>query len=164
MATRALWTGSIAFGLVTIPIQLHRAIRDTRPRFRMLHAKDKSPVKFERVCQREGHAVSFSDLVKGYEYEKGKFVVLTREEIETAALDKTSTMDILDFVESEAIDDRYFETPYYAVPGKGGERGLCRPARRPAPVRTRRASARSCCARSSTWPPSRPSAMRSSSR
>ena len=122
MATRALWTGSIAFGLVTIPIQLHRAIRDTRPRFRMLHAKDKSPVKFERVCQREGHAVSFSDLVKGYEYEKGKFVVLTREEIETAALDKTSTMDILDFVESEAIDDRFFETPYYAVPGKGGER------------------------------------------
>ena len=88
----------------------------------MLHAKDKSPVKFERVCQREGHAVSFSDLVKGYEYEKGKFVVLTREEIETAALDKTSTMDILDFVESEAIDDRFFETPYYAVPGKGGER------------------------------------------
>ena len=87
MATRALWTGSIAFGLVTIPIQLHRAIRDTRPRFRMLHAKDKSPVKFERVCQREGHAVSFSDLVKGYEYEKGKFVVLTREEIETAALE-----------------------------------------------------------------------------
>jgi len=122
MATRPLWTGSIAFGLVTIPIQLHRAIRDTRPRFRMLHAKDKSPVKFERVCQREGHAVSFSDLVKGYEYEKGKFVVLTREEIETAALDKTSTMDILDFVESEAIDDRFFETPYYAVPGKGGER------------------------------------------
>src|SRR4029434_6213706 len=69
MATRALWTGSIAFGLVTIPIQLHRAIRDTRPRFRMLHAKDKSPVKFERVCQREGHPVAFSDLVKGYEYE-----------------------------------------------------------------------------------------------
>ena len=122
MATRALWTGSIAFGLVTIPIELHRAIRDTRPRFRMLHAKDKSPVKFERICQREGHAVSFGDLVKGYEYEKGKFVVLTREEIETAALEKTSAMDILDFVESDAIDDRFFETPYYALPGKGGDR------------------------------------------
>jgi DNA end-binding protein Ku len=122
MATRALWTGSIAFGLVTIPIELHRAIRDTRPRFRMLHAKDKSPIKFERVCQREGHAVSFSELVKGYEYEKGKFVVLTREEIETAALEKTNTMDIIDFVEGEAIDDRFFETPYYAVPGKGGDR------------------------------------------
>ncbi len=122
MAARALWTGSIAFGLVTIPIELHRAIRDTRPRFRMLHAKDKSPVKFERVCQREGHPVSWKDLVKGYEYEKGKFVVLTREEIETAALEKTRTLDILDFVEGEAIDDRFFETPYYALPGKGGDK------------------------------------------
>ena len=122
MATRPLWRGSIAFGLVTIPIELYRAIRDSRPRFRMLHARDKSPIKLERVCQREGRAVSFSDLVRGYEYEKGKFVVLTREEIETAALDKTSTMDVLDFVESDAIDGRFFETPYYALPGKGGER------------------------------------------
>ena len=122
MASRALWTGAIAFGLVTIPIQLHRAIRDTRPRFRMLHAKDKSPVRFERVCQREGEPVSWSDLVKGYEYEKGKFVVLTREEIDTSALEKTSTMEILDFVDGAAIDDRFFETPYYALPGKGGER------------------------------------------
>lgn len=119
---RALWTGSIAFGLVTIPIQLHRALRDTRPRFRMLHAKDKSPVRFERVCQKEGHAVSWGDLVKGFEYEKGKFVVLTKEEIQSAALEKTNSLEILDFVEGEAIDDRFFETPYYAVPGKGGER------------------------------------------
>ena len=66
MPTRPLWSGLIAFGLVTSPIALHRASGDTRPRFRTLHAKDKSPVKFERVCQREGHAVTFSDLVKGY--------------------------------------------------------------------------------------------------
>src|SRR5262245_256780 len=122
MATRPLWKGSIAFGLVTIPIELHRAVRDSRPRFRMLHARDKSPIKFERICQREGRPVSFDDLVKGYEYEKGKFVALTREDIETAALEKTSTMDILDFVERDAIDDRFFETPYYALPGKGGDR------------------------------------------
>ena len=119
---RALWKGSISFGLVNIPIELHTAVRNHRPKFRMLHAKGRSPVKFERVCAREGKPVAWDELVKGYEYEKGKFVVLTREEIETAALDKTSTMDILDFVESEAIDDRFFETPYYAVPGKGGER------------------------------------------
>ena len=132
MATRALWTGSIAFGLVTIPIELHRAIRDTRPRFRMLHAKDKSPVKFERVCQRDGHPVAWKDLVKGYEYEKGKFVVVTREEIESAALEKTRTLEILDFVEGEAIDDRFFETPYYALPGKGGDKayGVLRDALR----------------------------------
>jgi DNA end-binding protein Ku len=132
MATRALWTGSIAFGLVSIPVELHRAIRDTRPRFRMLHAKDKSPVKFERVCQRDGHPVAWKDLVKGYEYEKGKFVVVTREEIESAALEKTRTLEILDFVDGDAIDDRFFETPYYALPGKGGDKayGVLRDALR----------------------------------
>src|SRR6266436_3116076 len=77
MASRALWTGSIAFGLVNIPIELHRAIRETRPRFRLLHAKDKSPVRFERVCEREDRAVAWGEVVKGYEYVKGKFVVLT---------------------------------------------------------------------------------------
>ncbi len=119
---RPLWTGSIAFGLVTIPIQLHRAVRDTRPRFRMLHAKDKSPVRFERVCQREGEPVAWDDLVKGYEYEKGKFVTLTREDLKAAALEKSNSVDILDFVDAQDIDDRFFETPYYAMPGKGGER------------------------------------------
>jgi len=119
---RALWTGSIAFGLVTIPISLQRAVRDSRPRFRMLHAKDKSPVKFERVCLREGEPVAWEDLVKGYEYEKGKFVTLTREDIQAAALEKSHSVDIMDFVDANDIDDRFFETPYYAVPGKGGER------------------------------------------
>src|SRR5512147_3095150 len=122
MASRALWTGAIAFGLVTIPIQLHRALRDTRPRFRMLHAKDRSPVRFERVCQRESRPVAWSEIVKGYEHQKGKFVVLTREDIESAALAKTNSLDILDFVDADDIDDRFFETPYYALPGKGGER------------------------------------------
>ena len=63
---RALWKGSIAFGLVNIPVELHTAVRDSRPRFRMLHAEDKSPVKFERVCAREGKPVAWDDLVKGY--------------------------------------------------------------------------------------------------
>ena len=119
---RPLWTGSIAFGLVTIPISLHRAVRDTRPRFRMLHAKDKSPVRFERVCLREGKPVAWENLVKGYEYEKGKFVSLTREDMQVAALEKSHTVDIVDFVDASGIDDRYFEVPYYAVPAKGGER------------------------------------------
>src|ERR687887_2933039 len=119
---RALWKGSISFGLVNIPIELHTAVRDHRPKFRMLHAKDKSPVRFERVCQREGEPVAWEDLVKGYEYEKGRFVVLTKEDFEAAALEKTRTVDIVDFVKAEEIDDRFFETPYYLVPAKGGER------------------------------------------
>jgi DNA end-binding protein Ku len=119
---RALWKGSISFGLVNIPIELHTAVRDHRPRFRMLHAKDKSPVRFERVCLRDGHPVAWEDLVKGYEYEKGHFVVVTKEDFQAAALEKTRTIDIIDFVDAGEIDDRFFETPYYLVPTKGGER------------------------------------------
>jgi DNA end-binding protein Ku len=119
---RALWKGSISFGLVNIPIELHTAVRDIRPHFRMLHAKDKSPVRFQRVCQREGQPVAWEDLVKGYEYEKGRFVILTKEDFQTAALEKSRTIDILDFVKAAEIDDRFFETPYYLTPAKGGER------------------------------------------
>ena len=119
---RSLWKGSISFGLVNIPIELHTAVRDHRPKFRMLHATDKSPVKYERVCIRDGHAVAWEDLVKGYEYAKGQFVILTKEDFKAAAVEKTRTIDIIDFVEADAIDDRFFETPYYLVPSKGGER------------------------------------------
>jgi len=119
---RALWKGSIAFGLVNIPIELHTAVRNSRPSFRMLHAKDHSPIKFERVCVRDGKPVAWEDLVKGYEYEKGHFVTLTKEDFRAAAVEKTRTIDIIDFVKADEIDDRYFETPYYLTPAKGGER------------------------------------------
>src|ERR1700730_5530111 len=119
---RALWKGSISFGLVNIPIELQTAVRDHRPHFRMLHAKDRSPVKFERVCIRDGDPVGWDDLIKGYEYQKGHFVVMTKEDFRAAALEKTRTIDIIDFVKAEEIDDRFFETPYYVVPAKGGER------------------------------------------
>lgn len=119
---RAMWKGAIAFGLVNIPVELHTAVRENRPRFRLLHAKDESPVSYERVCQEEGKPVAWEDLVKGYEFEKGRFVVLTKDDFKTAALEKTKTIDILDFVDPEEIDDRFFETPYYLTPGKGSER------------------------------------------
>lgn len=119
---RALWKGAISFGLVSIPVELHTAVRDTRPHFRMLHAEDKSPVKFQRVCQREGQPVSWDDLVRGYEYEKGRFVVITKEDFQAAALQKSRSIDILDFVHDNEIDDRYFETSYYLLPAGGGER------------------------------------------
>ena len=118
---RAIWTGALGFGLVNIPVEVHTAVRDHRPHFRMLHAKDRAPISYERVCQKEGTAVAWEDLVRGYEYEKGRFVVLTKEDFETAALEKTRKIDVLDFVEAEAIDDRYFDKPYYLTPRKGGE-------------------------------------------
>jgi DNA end-binding protein Ku len=119
---RAIWKGSLSFGLVNIPVEMHTAVRDNRPRFRLLHAKDESPVQYERVCQREGKAVAWEDLVKGYEYEKGAFVVLSKDDFKTAALEKSKTIDILDFVDPDQIDERYFETPYYLVPTRGAER------------------------------------------
>jgi DNA end-binding protein Ku len=118
---RAIWTGSLSFGLVNIPIEVHTAVRDHRPHFRLLHAKDSSPINFERVCQKDRKTVAWEDLVKGYEYEKGRFVVLTKEDFETAAIEKTRRIDVLDFVETDAIDDRYFDKPYYLTAKKGGE-------------------------------------------
>jgi DNA end-binding protein Ku len=119
---RPVWKGSIAFGLVNIPVELHNAVRDHRPRFRLLHAKDESPVHYERVCELDGKPVAWEDLVKGFEYEKGHFVVLSKDDFKTAALEKTRTIDILDFVDPQEIDERYFETPYYLLPTKDSAR------------------------------------------
>jgi DNA end-binding protein Ku len=119
---RSIWKGSIAFGLVNIPVELYSAVRDHRPKFRLLHAKDEAPVRYERVCQTEGKPVAWDDLVKGYEYAKGQFVVLTKDDFKTAAVEKTRTVDILDFVDPGEVDERYFETPYYLQPGKGADR------------------------------------------
>ena len=119
---RSMWKGSIAFGLVNIPIELYSAVRDHRPKFRMLHAKDESPIHYEKVCASEGKPVAWEDLVKGYEYEKGQFVILTKEDFKVAAVEKTKTIDILDFVDPKEVDERYFETPYYLQPGKGADR------------------------------------------
>ena len=119
---RAIWKGSLAFGLVNIPVELHTAIRDNRPHFRLLHAKDKSPVRFERVCIRDGNPVAWEDVVKGYEISKGHFVVLTKDDFKAAAVEKTKTVDIIDFVDASEIDDRFFEVPYYLLPARGGER------------------------------------------
>jgi DNA end-binding protein Ku len=117
-----MWKGSIAFGLVNIPVELYSAVRDHRPKFRLLHAKDEEPVRYERVCQKEGKPVAWEDLVKGYEYAKGQFVVLTKDDFKTAAVEKTKTIDILDFVDPKEVDERYFETPYYLQAGKGADR------------------------------------------
>jgi len=118
----AIWKGSLTFGLVNIPVELKTAVRADHISFRLLHKEDLSPVKYERVCQAEGEPVPWNEIVKGYEYEKGKFVVLTDEDFKTAALEQSKTIDILDFVKEDEIDPRYFETPYYLVPSKGGEK------------------------------------------
>ncbi|HEU4749380.1 MAG TPA: Ku protein, partial [Gemmatimonadaceae bacterium] len=118
----SIWKGSLTFGLVNIPVELKTAVRADHISFRLLHQEDLAPVKYERVCSADGETVPWNDIVKGYEYEKGKFVVITDEDFKEAALESSKTIDILDFVKEEEIDPRYFETPYYLVPAKGGEK------------------------------------------
>jgi len=120
---RPIWSGAITFGLVNIPVRLHTAVQaKERVSFRMLHKKDLSPIKYERVCQKEGEPVAWKDIVKGYEYTKGKFVVLDEEDFKAAAIESSKTIEIMDFASADEIDPRYFETPYYVVPAKGGEK------------------------------------------
>jgi DNA end-binding protein Ku len=120
---RPIWKGALTFGLVNIPVQLHSAVQaQERVSFRLLHKPDLSPIKYERVCQKEGESVPWNDIVKGYEYEKGRFVVLDDEDFKAAAIESSKALEILDFVSADEIDLRYFETPYYLLPAKGGER------------------------------------------
>jgi DNA end-binding protein Ku len=119
---RAIWKGSISFGLVNIPIALYPATRTEELRFRLLRAKDLSPVNYKRVAEADGKEVPWDEIVKGYEYEKGKFVVLKDEDFQRVDLEATQTVDIQDFVELEEIDPMYFYKPYYLEPQKGGDK------------------------------------------
>lgn len=119
-----IWSGAITFGLVNIPVTLHSAVRDTGLSFRMLHEKDKSPVGYERLCKKEKKAVPWDEIVKGYEYEKDRYVILDEDDFEkaAAAMKSSKVFDILDFVEKEEIDPRFFEKPYFLVPRAGSEK------------------------------------------
>ena len=120
---RSIWKGSISFGLVNIPVELHTAVRsEARISFRQLHKKDMSPIKYDRVCAKEEKSVPWDEIVKGYEYTKGKYVVLEDEDFKAASIESSKTIDIQDFVKSEEIDPRYFESPYYLLPQKGGDK------------------------------------------
>jgi DNA end-binding protein Ku len=119
----AAWKGTISFGLVSIPVELRTAVQSDHVSFKMLHAEDLAPVRYERVCAKDGEPVPWGEIVKGYEYAKGKYVILSDEDFRAAALASSKTIDVLDFVRAEEIDPRFFDTPYYVVPAKGGEKG-----------------------------------------
>jgi len=118
----SVWTGYLTFGLISMPVRLFSGARGSRVSFNMLHRSDHARVKQQLVCSEDGEVLGRDEIVKGYEYEKGRFVVMAKDDFRTAALEKTKTIDILDFVDPDAIDARYFETPYYLTPGKGSER------------------------------------------
>ena len=119
---RAIWKGSISFGLVNIPIALYPATRKEELKFRLLRAKDLSPVNYKRVAEADGKEVPWGEIVKGYEYEKGKFIVLKDKDFQRVDLEATQTVDIQDFVDVEEIDPIFFYKPYYLEPQKGGDK------------------------------------------
>jgi len=117
---RAIWKGSISFGLVTIPVAMHTATRHEELSFKLLRKTDLSPIRYKRVAEVDGKEVSWDDIVKGYEYEKGQFVTVTEEDFKRVDLKSADTIDIVDFVDLDEIDPMYFDKPYYLEPQKGG--------------------------------------------
>jgi DNA end-binding protein Ku len=123
MATaRSIWSGTISFGLVNIPVKLQSAVQSEELPLHMLAKKDMAPIKYARIDTKTGKEIDWKDIVKGYEYAKGKFVVVDDEDFEKASPQKSKSIDIVQFVKSEEIDPIYFEKPYYILPAKGGEK------------------------------------------
>ena len=120
---RAIWKGSISFGLVNIPVGLYSATRGgTEIKLRMLRAKDQSPIKYKRVAEADDKEVAWEDIVKAYEYEKGEFVVVTQEDFDKVNVASNQTVDIREFVDLADIDPMFFEQPYFLAPEKGGDK------------------------------------------
>ena len=119
---RAIWKGAISFGLVNIPIALYSATRSEDLKFRLLRAGDMSPVNYKRVAEADGKEVPWDQIVKGYEYEKGKFVVLREEDFKRVDIEATQTVDIERFVKLADVNPIFFHKPYYMEPMKGGDK------------------------------------------
>jgi DNA end-binding protein Ku len=117
----AIWSGSINFGLVTIPVKVFTAVKSDDLSFNMLHAKDEGRIKYERVCSVDGKPVPWDEIVKGYEYEKGQYVILTDEDFKKVNPEATQSVDILEFVELDQINPMFFDKPYYLEPTKQGK-------------------------------------------
>lgn len=113
---RPLWTGSLSFGLVTVPVALYSAVRDRDIHFNLLHGPDNSPIETRRVCAHEQKEVPWQEIVKGYELEDGRWVLLSDADLEAAAPRKSHTIDIEAFVEEQEIDPLYLDRPYLLVP------------------------------------------------
>lgn len=120
---RALWSGSISFGLVNIPVRLYSGVNPHEGiDLDMLHKDDHAPIRYARICREDGEEVPWNDIVKGYEYRDGDYVVLTKKDLEKLDSEKTETIDIQHFVDENEIDIRYYEHPYYLEPAKGGDK------------------------------------------
>lgn len=119
---RSIWTGYISFGLINIPIRLYSGTQEHVVSFDLLHKKDLSPIRYAKICKAEEKEIPYEDVVKGYEYEKGEYVVLDKKDFERADIKKTSTIEIVQFAKQEDIDPIYYDKPYFLEPDKGAEK------------------------------------------
>src|SRR4051812_29926499 len=119
---RAIWKGSISFGLVYIPIAVYPATREEKLSFRQLRATDLSPIRYKKVADADQKEVSADQIVKGFEYERGQYVVMKEEDFAKVRIESTHSIDITDFVELGQVDPKFFYKPYFLEPQKGGEK------------------------------------------
>lgn len=123
MAGRPIWKGAISFGLVHVPVTLYSMEKRFDLHFKLLDSRTKATIRYQRVNEITGEEVPWDKIVKGYEYSKNNFVMLTEEDFKNAAIEATQTIDIQDFVEEEEISDLYFDKPYILIPQKKAEKG-----------------------------------------
>jgi DNA end-binding protein Ku len=119
---RAIWSGSISFGLVNVPVRMYSAIQEQDVHFHLLHAKDDSRIGYDKVCKKEGKSVPDDEIVKGYEVSEGNYVYVTDEDLEAAAGERYRSIDIQDFVDVDEVDPIYFERTSYLGPADGAEK------------------------------------------
>jgi DNA end-binding protein Ku len=119
---RPLWTGSLSFGLITIPVVMYSAAKERALDFNMLRKQDLCPISFKRICSTTGEEVPYEDIVKGYEYKENAYVVLDDEDFKRASPEKSERIDIEAFVSETEINSKYYDKPYYLEPGKGADK------------------------------------------
>ena len=119
---RSIWTGSISFGLINIPVRLYSATDEHVLSFNLLHKDDLSPIHYKRICEEDGKEVPYEKVVKGYEYQKGEYVAVDEEVFKKAAAQKTGLIEILNFSMEDEIGTIFFEKPYYLEPDKGASK------------------------------------------
>ena len=119
---RAIWKGSISFGLVYIPIAVYPATREEKLSFRQLRGTDLSPIRYKKVADVDQKEVTADQIVKGFEYERGRFIVLKEEDFAKVRIESTHSIDITDFVDLTQVDPKFFYKPYFLEPQKGGEK------------------------------------------
>lgn len=122
MTAQGIWSGTISFSLVAIPVQLVKAVETGRVSFRMLHNKDYSPLQRRMFCPKEEKAVAPEEIIRGYEIGPDRYVLITEEELESVSPERSRTIEILEFIDTKEVDPIYYDHPYYLVPMKGGEK------------------------------------------